>query len=76
MKKLLRQLNIAICSVALMLSFSFSSFAEAKYSNEPTVTPVRIFFAVIIIPAFVAMELAFEKLRQKRVEKRNGKDKE
>ncbi len=80
MKKALRQLNILLSSVALMLSLSFSVFAEegVKYSNELTVSPIRIFFAIIIIPAFVVMEIAFEKIREKRVAKRNkkyGKDK-
>ncbi len=76
MKKALRQLNIIACSLVLMFSFSLCSFAEVKYSNELTSSPIRIFFAVAIIPAFVVMEIAFEKLRNKRVEKRNKSDKE
>ncbi len=63
-----------------MLSLSFSVFAEegVKYSNELTSSPIRIFFAILIIPAFIVMEVAFEKIREKRVAKRNnkyGKDK-
>ncbi len=74
MKITSRQLNILLASVILMLSFSFNVFAEGvKYSNELTVTPVRVFFAILIIPAFIVMEIAFEKIREKRVEKRNKK---
>ena len=73
MKKHTKQLNILITSVVLCLSFSLDVFAEdvVKYSNELTVTPIRIFFAIIIIPAFVVMEIAFSKFREKRIEKRN-----
>ena len=81
MKKSIRQLNILLTSACLCFSFSLPVFAEStvKYSNELTVTPIRVFFAILIIPAFIAMEIAFEKIREKRVEKRNkkyGKDKE
>ncbi len=80
MKKLSRQLNILLTSLVLIMSLSFSVFAEGvKYSNELTVTPIRVFFAILIIPAFIVMEIAFEKIREKRVEKRNkkyGKEKE
>lgn len=73
MKKHTKQLNILITSVVLCLSFSLDVFAEdvVKYSNDLTVTPIRIFFAIIIIPAFVVMEIAFNKFREKRIEKRN-----
>ena len=75
MKKYARQLNTLIASACLCLSFSFSVFAEGtvKYSNELTVTPIRIFFAILIIPAFIIMEIAFERIREKRVAKRNKK---
>ena len=73
MKKFTRQLNTFLVSAVLCLSFSITAFAEntVKYSNELTVTPIRVFFAILIIPAFIAMEIAFEKIREKRVEKRN-----
>ncbi len=73
MKKGIRQLNILLASAVLCFSFSISAFAEeaVKYSNELTVSPLRIFFAILIIPAFIAMEIAFEKFREKRIEKRN-----
>ncbi len=75
MKKMSRQLNILISSAVLMLSLSISVFAQegVKYSNELTVTPIRVFFAILIIPAFIAMEIAFEKIREARVAKRNKK---
>jgi|GEM_PF-5819001 len=73
MKKHTGQLNILITSVVLCLSFSLNAFAEdtVKYSNDLTVTPIRVFFAILIIPAFIVMEIAFGKLREKRIEKRN-----
>ena len=75
MKKFTRQLNILLASVVLCFAFSVTTFAEGavKYSNELTVTPIRVFFAILIIPAFIVMEIAFEKIREKRVEKRNKK---
>lgn len=73
MKKGIRQLNILIASAVLCFSFSVTAFAEdtVKYSNELTSSPIRIFFAILIIPAFIAMEIAFEKFREKRIAKRN-----
>ena len=73
MKKITRQLNTLLVSAVLCFGFSVTSFAEStvKYSNELTVTPIRVFFAILIIPAFIVMEIAFEKIREKRVEKRN-----
>ena len=75
MKKCIRQLNTLIASACLCLSLSIPVFAEetVKYSNELTVTPIRVFFAILIIPAFIVMEIAFERIREKRVEKRNKK---
>lgn len=73
MKKGIRQLNIFLASAVLCFSFSIPVFAEeaVKYSNELTSSPLRIFFAILIIPAFIAMEITFEKIREKRIEKRN-----
>ena len=75
MKKITRQLNTLLVSAVLCFIFSITTFAEntVKYSNELTVTPIRVFFAILIIPAFIVMEIAFEKIREKRVEKRNKK---
>lgn len=73
MKKGIRQLNILLASAVLCLGFSVPAAASeaVKYSNELTSSPLRIFFAILIIPAFIAMEIAFEKFREKRIEKRN-----
>ncbi len=73
MKKGIRQLNILLASAVLCFSFSIPVFAAetVKYSNELTSSPLRVFFAILIIPAFIAMEIAFEKFREKRIEKRN-----
>ncbi len=80
MRNGIKKLNTILFSVILCLTFSITAFAEktVKYSNELTVTPIRIFFAILVIALFVVMEIAFEKIREKRVEKRNekyGKDK-
>lgn len=73
MRNIMRKLNTAFMTVVFSLSLCISAFAEGevKYSNDLTVSPLRIFFAILIIPAFVVMELAFEKFREKRIEKRN-----
>lgn len=73
MRNIMRKLNTALFTVVFSLSLCISTFAEGevKYSNDPTVTPIRIFFVILIIPAFIAMEIAFEKFREKRIEKRN-----
>ena len=81
MKVGIKKLNTILFSVILCLTFSVTAFAEktVKYSNELTVTPIRVFFAILVIALFVVMEIAFERIREKRVEKRNkkyGKDKE
>ena len=81
MRNGIKKLNTLLFSVILCLTFSLTAFAEktVKYGNELTVTPIRIFFAILVIALFVVMEFAFERIREKRVEKRNkkyGKDKE
>ena len=81
MKKGIKKLNTVLFSVILCLTLTVTAFAEkeVKYSNELTVTPIRIFFAILVIILFVVTEIAFEKIREKRVEKRNkkyGKDKD
>lgn len=75
MKKSIRQLNTVLMSAVLCFLFSLTAFADGgvRYSNEPTVTPIRIFFAVLITVLFVITEIAFEKIRKKRIEKRNNK---
>ena len=75
MKVGIKKLNTILFSVILCLTFSVTAFAEktVKYSNELTVTPIRVFFAILVIALFVVMEIAVEKIREKRVEKRNKK---
>ena len=75
MNKAKRQFNIVLMSLVLLFSFGITAFAEktVKYGNELTVTPIRVFFAILVIALFVVMEIAFEKIREKRVEKRNKK---
>ncbi len=71
----IKKLNTILFSVILCLAFTVTAFAgnTVKYSNELTVTPIRIFFAILVIILFIIMEIAFEKIREKRVEKRNKK---
>lgn len=73
MRNGIKKLNTLLFSVVLCLTFTVTVFAEktVKYSNELTVTPIRIFFAILVIVLFIVMEIAFEKIREKRVEKRN-----
>ena len=75
MKQGIKKLNTILFSVILCLTFTVTAFAEktVKYSNELTVTPIRIFFAILVIILFIIGEIAFEKIREKRVEKRNKK---
>lgn len=75
MNKGIKQLNTVFISVFLCLTFCITAFADdgVKYSLTPTVTPIRIFFAVLVIILFVISEIAFEKIRNKRVAKRNKK---
>lgn len=81
MKQGIKKLNTILFSVILCLTFTVTAFAEktVKYSNELTVTPIRVFFAILVIILFIIGEIAFERIREKRVEKRNkkyGKEKE
>ncbi len=73
MKKGMKKLNTLLFSVILCLTFTVTAFAEktVKYSNELTVTPIRVFFTILVVVLFILMEIAFEKIREKRVEKRN-----
>ena len=75
MRNGIKKLNTILFSVLLCLAFTVTAFAEktVKYSNELTVTPIRVFFAILVIVLFVVMEIAFERIREKRVEKRNKK---
>lgn len=75
MRNGIKKLNTILFSVVLCLSLTITAFAEktVKYGDELTVTPIRIFFAILVIVLFVVTEIAFEKIREKRVEKRNKK---
>lgn len=75
MKKAKRQLNILVMSLVLLFSFGITAFAEStvKVPNDLTVTPIRIFFACVVIVGFVVMEILFNRIRTKRIEKRNNK---
>ncbi|MCH5190718.1 MAG: hypothetical protein J1F23_00995 [Oscillospiraceae bacterium] len=75
MKRLLKFNITTVLSAVITVLFAVTAFAEngeIRYSNELTVSPLRIFFAVLVIIAFVALEIAVEKIREKRVKKRNG----
>lgn len=75
MKRLFK-FNMSIVLSAVITVFlavtAFAENSEVRYSNELTSSPLRIFFAVLVIVAFVVAEIAVEKIREKRIEKRNG----
>lgn len=74
MKNSLKRILTALTAVASCAMLTISAFAEdgeIRYPLTPTVTPLRIFFAVLAVIGFVVLEIVFEKLREKRVEKRN-----
>jgi hypothetical protein len=75
MKKATRQLNIIFMSLVLLFSFGVTAFAKetVKIPNDLTVSPIRIFFACVVIVGFVVMEILFDRIRNKRIEKRNNK---
>ena len=75
MKKAKRQLNIILMSLVLLFSFGITAFAvtAVKVPNALTVTPIRIFFACVVIVGFVIMEILFNRIRTQRIEKRNNK---
>lgn len=74
--KRLCKFNISVALSAIITVFlavtAFADNGEVRYSNELTSSPLRIFFAVIVIVAFVIAEIAVEKIREKRVKKRDG----
>lgn len=75
MKRLCKFNAAVLISAIITVLFAVTAFAEnggVRYSNELTSSPLRIFFAVLIVVAFVVSEFAFEKIREKRVKKRNG----
>lgn len=74
MKHFMKKVNTAMLLLVLCFSFCVTAFAEngeIRYPLTPTITPIRIFFAVLVVILFIASEIAFEKIREKRVEKRN-----
>ena len=75
MNRAKRQFNIFLMSLVLLFSFGITTFAEetVKVPNDLTVTPIRIFFACVVIVGFVIMEILFNRIRTQRIEKRNNK---
>lgn len=59
-------------TLALILSFSVNSFAanDNRIPLTPTVTPLRIFFAVLAVAGFVLAEIYIERKREQRVASR------
>lgn len=74
----MKKLFTLILTLFAMLAFAVISFAadgEIRYSNELTSSPLRIFFAVLAVVLFVLLEIGVEKIRNKKVAKRNKEDK-
>lgn len=69
----MKKIFTAVTAVLTAALFSFSVFAEegVRYSNDLTATPLRIFFAILAVVLFVLFEIGIEKLRNKKVAKRN-----
>ena len=74
MKRIFKKVNTVIMSLLLCFTFCVAAFAEngeIRYPLTPTITPIRVFFAMLVVILFIVSEIAFEKIREKRVEKRN-----
>ncbi len=56
-------------TLILLFAFSINAFAENenRIPNDLTVTPLRIFFAVLAVIGFVVVEYYFSKIREERV---------
>ena len=74
-RKKLNVLSLVIFMVIFFETFSFAGPKEIRYPLTPTVTGVRIFFAILVIILFIVSEIAFEKIRVKRIAKRNEENK-
>lgn len=75
MKRFFLKLNSLVTAMVFSVIFGISSFAGDDTPDiplTPTITPLRVFFAVLVIILFVVCEILFDKIREKRVEKRNG----
>ncbi len=59
-------------TLILIFAFSVNAFAanDNRIPNDLTVTPLRIFFAVLVVVGFVIAEILFEKIREQRVAER------
>lgn len=69
----MRKIFSSLTAVLMMLLLSVPVFAEdgVRYSNELTSSPLRIFFAVLVIVLFVVSEILFKRFREKKVAQRN-----
>lgn len=56
-------------TLILLFAFSINAFAENenRIPNDLTVTPLRIFFAVLAVIGFIVVEYYFNKIREERV---------
>lgn len=75
MKRFFLKLNSLVMVMVFSVIFGISSFAGSDTPDiplTPTITPLRIFFAVLVIILFVVCEILFEKIREKRIENRNN----
>ncbi|MCR4593566.1 MAG: hypothetical protein K5761_00750 [Clostridiales bacterium] len=60
-----------LLTLLLVLSMTIQvSAEEIRIPNTPTITPIRIFFAVFIVILFIAGEILFAYFRRKRIESR------
>ena len=60
-----------ILTLVLVLPMTIQASAEEiRIPNTPTISPIRIFFAVLIAVLFIAGEIIFEYFRKKRIKSR------
>lgn len=73
MRKVLTFISTIYISIMLAVQSFAVADGEVRYTNELTSSPLRIFFAILGIIAFIVSEIAFEKIRERHVAKRNGR---
>ena len=59
--------------LTLLLVFPMAiqvSAEEIRIPNTPTITPLRVFFAVFVVMLFIAGEILFDYFRKKRIANR------
>ncbi len=57
-----------LLTLLLVLPMTLQASAEEiRIPNTPTITPIRVFFAVLVVILFIAGEILFDYFRKKRI---------